>query len=612
MIRHHSSYRVGFTCDFLRFVPQGDKVTNFQYRNLAWLTEILRVPLAQAGATSISTVVPSENFAVFKKELNSDTMLSKYVEDADAAWARSYDTTEVLVFESLLESLCRQDLIVGFEIAPSIKRHLHSMGKRYLSLYIHPIRYLRDLCFGVTTNCPDILRVINAYTIDKNGIDIQAGRFSGLFARLRLPACTLPTNVPLLIGQTKYDSALINNGNFSDWSDFRELIAGLLSTFDTVAFLEHPYQPNSAKTLEFLRNTLEKNVIATRGNSYGMIFNNRQAPLVLTLSSSLAVEAESIGHTVRYLLNDPRRKFLLKGIDQPDFAMLAHSVLDANFWSAILKGTKEERQQHHRADCFFLGDHFLRNSLETWSFRTLQHGLTIEPSIRTLIPSIVATPERLDQLTATCCGIDETESLTHLQAWSQARNNGIDFRRLEPPVAPSQRVELPINTPEGAHYLISGFHTPENWGVWSSERRSSLLIPFASAGSPYARIRIVLHIKIFAGIVNESPVLRLSTNNRSIGFVFFRPSHTDVQRVIIDLDAPPPFLQIDFEQTDVQSPSICSGSMDFRKLGFGLTRVTVEHLGKAEEIRPARECQLWGIDPNRDMSIQDVAEASAA
>jgi hypothetical protein len=612
MIRNRSSYQIGLTCDFLRFALQGVTVTNFQNRNLAWLAEILRVPLAQAAGTSISMVMASENLAIFKKELNCDTMLSEYVEDANAAWARNYDAPECPVFEPLLDLLCQQDLIVGFEIPPSIKRYLHSNSKRYISLYIHPIRYLRDLCFGTTTNCPDILRVINAYVIDRNEIDRQAGRFSGLFTRLRLPACTLPTNVPLLIGQTNYDSVLINNGNFSDWENFRELITCLLSPFDTVAFLEHPYQLNSAKTLEFLRNTLQKNVIATRGNSYGMIFSNRQTPLVLTLSSSLAVEAESIGHIARYLLNDPRRKFLVEGIDQPHFAMLAHTVLDANFWSAILKGIKEEGPPHQEAGCFFLGDNFLRNSLEAWSFRSLQNGLTVEPSVRTLISSSSATPERLDQLAASFCGIEETEMITRLQASSQARNNGIDFRKLEPPVAPYQRVDLPINTPEGAHYLISGFHTAENWGVWSSEHRSSLLIPFSTVGSPYARLRIEIHIKVYSGIGNQSPVLRLSFNGHSVGFAFFRPPHIDMQRLIMELDAAPPFLQIDFELTDVQSPSVYSGSMDSRMLGFGLARVTVEHLGDAEEIRPAQECQLWGIDPNGDRPIQDVAEANTA
>jgi len=612
MSRSRSSYRIGITCDFLRFVLQGDKASNFQNRNLAWLAEILRVPLAQAAATSISMVVASENLADFKKELNCDTMLSEYVEDANAAWARNYDTSMGIIFEPLLELLCQQDLIVGFEVPPSIKRYLHSRGKRYISLYIHPIRYLRDLCLGATTNCPEILRIIKGYKIDQNEIDRQAGRFSGLFARLRLSACTLPTNVPLLIGQTKYDSVLINNGKFSDWVDFREFIAGLLSPFDSVAFLEHPSQPNNAKILEFLRNTLQKNVIAMRGNSYGMIFSNRRTPLVLTLSSSLAVEAESIGHTTRYLLNDPRRKFLVEGIDQPDFAMLAHAVLDANFWFEIIKGSKDEGVQHQRSDCFFLGDHFLRNSLDAWSFRSLQNGLTIESSVRTLISSSAATPGRLDQLTAACCGIEETEGMTRLQAWSQAKNNGIDFRRLEPPVVPSQRLDLPINTPEGSHYLLGGFHTSENWGVWSSEHRSSLLIPFATVGSPYARLRIELQIKFFAGIENESPVLRLAVNGRNVGFVFLRSSHIDMQRLMFRLDAAPPFLQIDFELTDVQSPSVCSGSMDSRKLGFGLTRVTVEHLGEAEEMRSAQECQLWGIDPNTDMSIQDVAQESAA
>jgi hypothetical protein len=74
------------------------------------------------------------------------------------------------------------------------------------------LRFLRDLCFNITTNSPAVARHIELETVPQGEIDRQVRRFRALFRRRLLPALAIPRGVPALIGQTEFDSVLIKDG----------------------------------------------------------------------------------------------------------------------------------------------------------------------------------------------------------------------------------------------------------------------------------------------------------------------------------------------------------------------------------------------------------------
>ena len=384
-----------------------------------------------------------------------------------------------------------------------------------------------------------------------------------------------------------------------NWENYRDVLLDELAPFDTVVFLEHPYSPNSASVIEYLRYSLPKNVIAVRGNNYGLMFSNREIPIVITLSSSLGVEAEAIGHHPKYLLSDPRTKFLIPEIEQPVMPMLGHAVLDAKFWSAVIHG-EEAMRINPESNGFFMGEHYLRNSLpDAWSYRSLQYALTVEPSVKTIVPAYEAKPERLNELAAECCGIRHSEELSMELLTIKARSQGIDLRLLEKPLMPGEKRVLPINTGEGLQYLCKGFHQPESWGAWSSEICSMLVIPIATKDGESALIRLELDLQVFEGAGKGAPVLKLSTKTQDIGYIFFRSCNRSLQKVAFDILTPPPALRLNFELTDLKSPYEIHGSPDTRLLGFGLSRVSVKYLIETGTTsNEVNDCQIWGIDPD--------------
>ena len=571
--------KVALTCDFLRVQPGTKGFDNFQPRNLAWLQRIIgaKDTWERWGVESSVITAPTEPEA-FRRSLGNDTIFSSYLNNADQTWASLYDAKEFTVFRSIFDDLCQHDLIVGFELPPTLKRALHQAGKQYISFYIHPVRFLRDLCLLVTTNSHDVADLIAQKEIASNEIDSQVKRFSALFSRLQLPSLALPNNVPVLIGQTEKDSVLIRDERFTSWKDHEDTLAKMLEPYREVIFLEHPYCQNSALVTEYLRGTHGKTVISLRINSYGVIFSPLQTPFFLTLASSLGVEARCAKRDCTFLHGDPSEQFILSGVDIPDAGMVSHAVLQDDFWKNIFSGDyikkKSKTGTAATANDFPLGDHYLRNSLDSWAFRPLQSGINIDPVRKLILPASVATQESLATLNAILCA----ESIS-------ASKKLIDCGRVELAWGSVETLAKPfilgglsafnLSQSQASHYLIEGFNTPENWGVWSSGKYAKLVLPINLAGSAEVELEISMVVKVYSGIIAHAPVLQITVEGHEVGFVLFRKSAKNEQQIHFTCRVKNPACQIEFRVSHAGAPALFEQSLDHRELGFGICALDV-------------------------------------
>lgn len=137
-------------------------------------------------------VSPPIQTADFERAIGNPDAVADYQVSPDHAWARRFDAQEPDIFATLFKQLSECDLIVGFEMAPTIKRKLHVQGRPYINFYIHPLRFLRDLCFGVTTNTPMIASTLHMQAIAQFEIDNQIRRLRALFLRQQRVTFSIP------------------------------------------------------------------------------------------------------------------------------------------------------------------------------------------------------------------------------------------------------------------------------------------------------------------------------------------------------------------------------------------------------------------------------------
>jgi hypothetical protein len=590
--------RIAFTCDFLRFSlseqgPRGD-----QPRNLAWLMALLTAskPWRNQGL-EVNRIIPPAEPESFAKYLNNSAAATRYRADPEIAWAERYDKLPIDIFPSLFDSLFGHDLVVGFEMSPTIRRCLHARQCGYINFYVHPLRFLRDLCLGATTNVASIGKSLDAHRVGDHEIHEQVGRFRALFLRHRLPSCAIPSGIPILAGQTERDSVLIVGGRFADWADYEETLESALSDFDEVVFLEHPYRPTSSRVVEYLRTRHGKTVISTNANSYGILFSNPQIPKVVTLASSLGVEARALGFPTDFLLSDPQRKFLLDDIEVAS-TPLGHGVLSASFWDHILNRGENTKAQ----DAFCLGENYLRNSLDSWSFRPLQNGLAGLTSRKALLPAATLSDERRDALLAALTSFDPLPPVPASRSVERAAKAGVELKVLEGPLRLGERRTIRLSGGGPVPCVSVGFHPPETWGVWSCALSAELTLSVAPDDvARGALLRISLPVSVYEGLLPHCPVLRLSANGNSVGYALFRPSTTNWQTLEFTVATTTPSCRIGLELSELESPASLLDPYDPRWLGVGLVEFEVECVAR-EEVTESRTTVVdagcvWGLSP---------------
>ncbi|WAC47069.1 hypothetical protein OVA03_10135 [Asticcacaulis sp. SL142] len=589
-----SKIRVAITCDLYRFKPGKSEVSNFQNRNLRWCYELIQKALISSGDVELSLVNAPEDPELFQACFGSAEAYENYIINSESAWAKNYEAASPILFASLYDQLLNQDLVVGFEMPPSIRNRLHTDSKRYINLFIHPLRFLKDLAFGATSNCPQIESCLANLQFDPSEISTQVSRFKAFFMRSQHPACHLPDGIPLLIGQTSADSVVIKDGTFATWQDYAGVLSERLKPYNTVAFLEHPGRSNSSHITEFLRSRLGKTVISMRGNSYGLLFSNPDIPAIITLSSSLGVEAQAIGHDTQFLISDPRLKLSSQGIEHP-MHFLGHSILTETFWKALIG--KGDVSELHEKGAFFLGDNLVRNSLDAWAFRALQYEIKIEPSVRTILPSVSSDENEVKLLASAFTGTPSIHDQKLDVSVALAETQGIALGVLDKPLSLSQNWTLPISSRQSGHYFRSGFHASEHWGIWSGSVVSELVIPVSVGASSYARIVLEMEIGIYDGASLSAPVLKISVGDYATGYVLFRTMNSEPQTVSFEILSQQPELVIGFKQTHLVSPNQINGSPDTRLLGFSLSRVSaryIESVKSVDDYRPAAP-SVWGV-----------------
>lgn len=580
--------RVAFSGDFLRFQPVDGRFSSWQTRNIAWLREIVSgTPAWRRPGLHIETVCPAPGMALSAQNGVGAAALDDYRSDAEAAWARRYDTADPDVFAPQFRALAAADLVVGFEMPPTLKRLLHRNGRPYISLQIHALRMLRDLCFGATTNCPYIAHELQRCLLPAAAVDTQVSRHRAACAALNLPVFKMPIGLPVLIGQTERDSILIQDGHFQGWSDHREAVAEALHGHDALILLEHPYRPSSIDIAEHLRTEHGKTVFSTNANGYGVLLLNPGIPVVLTLASSLGVEAQALGLPTRFILGHPSDRLCVRDVDLPPIGPLGHAVLGDDFWRGLI-GTRSKTDRQvdrateraiappptpHTGPAFALGDDHLRSSLESWSYRQLHDRFPAARNRTLLLAAATQAPARLQALVQQLgdAGLPGHGNGQPIAPW---HSSGIDLQCVDPALQLGESRSVRLDTAAATLYLARGFHAAEDWGCWTSQHHAQLRVALATqAVAQGARLGLRLTLRPYHALLPRYPVVRVASGGQTLAFVFFRPGQGDAQDIEVDMPACAATCWIDLEISDVASPARLLESADTRQIGIALLRL---------------------------------------
>lgn len=255
-------------------------------------------------------------------------------------WFIYQETAESLDSISFNEAIFEVDLIIGFEISPALCQLYEKRKIPYLNFFIHPVRFLPDLLWQISTNDISIYNRLSDMQPVITGIEeaINQIKFKSAAYQQSLQNHFIHGKVAAIFGQSPRDSSIIVNKSYRNLYDYKEEIAALTSGCDDIIVVPHPCESDNIPLIKLIR-YLGKGKICNF-YSYALLADDRIGK-VITLSSSIGIEAQYFNKEVNFLIG-PALRAGGSMICKNDFILtFGQEILDTSFWNAVLNLKKE-------------------------------------------------------------------------------------------------------------------------------------------------------------------------------------------------------------------------------------------------------------------------------
>lgn len=237
------------------------------------------------------------------------------------------DKAEIIYRDFKDADLNSVDLVIGFELSREAKEKLNSMGKVYLNLRIHPVRFMDDIFFSFETNSDSIRLSLQNYCVNDELCKLQASIIKATVIKLNKKNIIMPNSL-LLVGQTEHDLVLYDGNKYLSLLDRIDQIKEVASNYNNIYFKPHPYVKNNHYLLRELRKTLGK-VQYIHTNVYQLLANEGTQH-VAALNSSVLYES---------VYFDKQTTFLLHATFTNTQIGIYGDYFNGAFWTDILSST---------------------------------------------------------------------------------------------------------------------------------------------------------------------------------------------------------------------------------------------------------------------------------
>lgn len=312
------------TGDIFRVSPNGG--ARNQDRNISWLHCILSHPVSVATGAIPSRLTQSESPLSYKDAYDASGLSPSL-----SAWAAISEHLTDDISKRYAE-IFRGKIVIGFELSDAMCTALDRNNVTYISILIHPVRFLDDLAFAIRTNNQSIHARLMDVSIPESLCFQHAGFISAYFAARRSWSDAPPYR--LFAAQTHNDRSLFRDGALTSQSWIADRLLETYQNDDVIAFKHHPL-----KRSDFVYNAVRKKCVRTyevNANVYSLLSDPKLVDIT-TVSSSVGVEAKYFGKTATFL-NKPFLVPFFRGDDAAVGAPLScgSEILSADFWRTVL------------------------------------------------------------------------------------------------------------------------------------------------------------------------------------------------------------------------------------------------------------------------------------
>jgi len=296
-----SHSRIVITGDLLRPFPVDDGWEGATWKNIRWLSALLR-PLLPDNAPAPTTLawdalMPAGAGVFFDTPALYDALGESLNLRSWATLAQRQTAPDALV-EALREPL-QDALVIGYELPPVLLDAMRQLQLPVIDLILHPLRFLPDLVFAMRTNVPAFHEVLLRHALAPSEVARQVGLIQAKAAWMPPPE-PMPSGTALLLGQVASDRAMVlADGRLARLDDHLGELHRLCTEHPLVLYKPHPYaayDPAAQTVLQQL-----PCIVRTSANFYHLLAQP-ELDTVVALNSSGLIEARAFGRRAHQLV----------------------------------------------------------------------------------------------------------------------------------------------------------------------------------------------------------------------------------------------------------------------------------------------------------------------
>lgn len=351
--------RIVITGDLMRPFPSGSAWVSATAKNIRWLRQVLG-PALQATGLPLSMLAWDERMQRHEgRFFDAPVVASRTIEQHEGrapspthsleAWAAWTD--RLPVDSSFIEALAPElegALVIGYEMPPAMIDALQTLGRPWVDVVLHPVRFMPDLVFALRTNLPQWHEVFLQHQLQEEAMTRQAAWIAAKVAWMAPPESLTP-GCALLLGQVGIDRAVVSAGRFASLADHLSTLHALCVEHPQVLFKPHPYGVGPDRSAQAVAAFAA--IQSTQANFYHLVAQP-EVELVVALNSSGLHEARHFGKQARSLI-DPLHDFDAKrppSRERPgDPVAQTQDWLTAAFWTDVLSAPAGSPQLERRA-----------------------------------------------------------------------------------------------------------------------------------------------------------------------------------------------------------------------------------------------------------------------
>jgi len=252
------------------------------------------------------------------------------------------------------------DLIIGYELSEITKESINSLQKRYIDIWLSPIRFLNDLNFCLHSNNEIINKKLSKERLSSKKNFEKANQIIKNYQIEKPEKISAEFSANLIVTQSLEDKSLVKDNKYLKLNDFREEILKISQRFSCNYILKHPNLTESE--FQTLFEDLDiPNLKVINGNTYEIISSQNLKHLT-SISSSLLEEAKYFGKDITYLYQP---------VVDHRYVCLNKAIFKASFWQEIVGSLKGS------AYVFIHHDNYFRNLFgSAWGYHSFLHSET--------------------------------------------------------------------------------------------------------------------------------------------------------------------------------------------------------------------------------------------